>query len=304
MTICGGDVRTLVASCRSFSDPYRNAWLSELLDASTALDLEVVILEQCADVAGPDRALRNNRSARVHMIDVQRCGREAFSYLWYITSCWNNLPRTMVFMQGDAHVHHHVHAWVALRSVQRVRDGILQFEHLEGSGWVTLPTRYMSRLPPHSFMVEHGHDSSSALPSLVCGLAHRLTSVQGQPCPLWTAVNFAHFTASRHAVLSRSLGDYRWLMRFFLAANGSCIDDSRHGHSSASLIEYTWSLVFRCSQLVCGNGRRDQIPATDAACRRYSAPFSFDPQNSSSLTERPLVAGEPNPLGCTRLHFV
>ena len=308
-----GSIQFLIASCNSHVE----TWASPLLDG-----FAVLVLEQCE----PSQASNSTAPSLPTLRVPHCCGREAWSYMYYVISHWHDLPEYMIFLQSDAPKHsgEFVDSRAAVESfVRQAQERHVTF-------------RAMSRVShrpagPHTYQcsifqllaeidVLHGVgnltlDAIGHSYKWKSDLAH-YTSLSGKGCPhAWTTSTRAQFVVSAAAIRSRPLQFYQAFALYFITPwqNGTSWQiDCNPLHVLHSIsAEYVWGLIFRCSLVLCTRPRpgKDSQWVVPTACRRPDAFQIKEPQvkgwvppyqHGDALAE---VGDGTDPLTCTRLHF-
>jgi len=278
------NITLVVASCGSRLD-----WLSAMLQLERRL--EAVVLEQCIFKS----SLRERvRSRRARVIRVPRCGREAGSYLHYLTKHWHNLPPHMVFLQGDARLHWPgaAHAAVGVRQLQEITQGPASFVMLDAATPRGAPYSVTSST------CQHGGGGPQLIWDQLQGGPSPLPTLRSYPLAQW------YLRRSRLAGGRVTLASFTSLLRLFDASSGNessectsitrvALDSEGLPHSPRSLassFERMWPAIWGCSEPL--------DVATEAGsevrCEEYKRRLHGQ--------DACLVHGESSCLGCSHWH--
>ena len=289
------DVTIVVASCQSSL-----RWLLPLAQKN----YRMVVIEQCSHGAKEGNAVlpppspprhRRNSTHPFETTLASRCGREAHSYLHFITHFWEQLPERMVFLQGDFERHAAVPSLDGTQIdaqrlpavIESLVNSRLQFAHLPGIGEVV-------------------SSACSVHPSyLDAGVCQIYRHVSGAPnCTLVSGVTYAHFYATRRAVRRRPRELYLGLDEALFVERGAAECRTKHARH-ASALERMWSYLFGCSTPLCAFTGAPSCRMWGWAGSGVSPPCRWPGTQArvAGVGPRPmLVATEESERGCAQSH--
>ena len=276
---------------------------NDLTWASKLRPLSVLVLEKC-----PSGAQDIKKSARplarpaplphwIERVDVRpNLGREAHSYLWYITEYWSRLRAVTIFLQGDA-PNHRIIPSALVQLASAVPPACLSFLSVVPRAWVT-PAWWHEETQLRTY----------------CELWRDFGRGASRECATWRAASHAHFAVNNRTIKQHPLASYlRWRRTFETDAAVSAFGrdhERRVDHPSnetiarfatrgASFFERSWAMLFGCTTIW------DGCTFSTNATRQDIAQLPACPD--TSFTKSALVGAlvpdiEPHATGCIMSH--
>ena len=287
----GSRWQVVIASCANDL-----AWASKLWP------LPVLVLEKCPAGVQDNKATRPLvRPALlpqwIERVEIRpNLGREAHSYLWYITEYWSRLREITIFLQGDA-PRHHIVPTALVQLASAVPPACLSFLSVAPLAWVTPAWWHEeTRLKTYcELWQDYGRDASRS-------------------CTTWRAASHAHFAVKNSTIKRHPQATYlRWRRTFETQAAVSAfgrdherpIDQptnetvARFATRGASFFERSWAMLFGCTTIWEGCAFSTNTTRRDVARLPGCPDTSFA---KSALVSALVPDVEPHPTGCTVNH--
>lgn len=184
-------------------------------------------------------------------------GREASSYLAFIVSNWNRLPRRMLFVHGhDTSLHQH-NDWRSVLSAAAATEGFLGINgHRQDSRTIkkfdhaSFARHYADLLAPYLPVAEAGREAPGRAPRKGAAHAHRERSLPTAPQRI-VFDGLAQFAVDRATVRSRPLEFYERLLAYCNVCEPGAGTDPKRGLAPIEgndncmfFYEYAWHIIF------------------------------------------------------------